>query len=419
MINKQALPKPLVSFYKILRYNDEPLLFQYSANSDKNILGSGISFIKNKAKIKAIGECFERYSLDEPVSSDYIVSSIQKLDNNGKKFLNPLDVVALSESQKKDSRFGEFNTTSKSLFKWILGRDLWDNSNTLIPAQLVYVPYKYSTYEPTIRLPISTGAALGISEKNAVERGIYEVIERDSFMIFYLNKISPPKFNPKLNPFLKRILEYMSRYRLTLNTFDLTSDIGVPVVMSIVTDETKIGPFLSVGLKCSLDIKQAIIGATEEAMNTRIWMRSEYEKIDKTIYESIVKENVVLKTPRDRGLYWYDGRLKQSLNFWLESNIFSSKKIMNRKGNIDGCSKLITLLKDQNLKSYWVDITNPKVRKLGYIVAKVIIPELHPLYLYEAYPYHGGRRLYSVPKKLGYRGNFSENGLNMVPHPFL
>lgn len=59
------LTKPIVSFYKNSRYNDEPQLFQYTAISKGNVWGGGISFDKNKAKNKAIGESIERYCLEK------------------------------------------------------------------------------------------------------------------------------------------------------------------------------------------------------------------------------------------------------------------------------------------------------------------------------------------------------------------
>lgn len=68
----------------------------------------------------------------------------------------------------------------------------------------------------------------------------------------------------------------------------------------------------------------------------------------------------------------------------------------------------------------FVDVTRPEIKKRGFIVVKVIIPQLQPLYLYENFRYLGGERLYTVPEILGYRGAAKkETDLNSKPHPFL
>jgi ribosomal protein S12 methylthiotransferase accessory factor len=57
---------------------------------------------------------------------------------------------------------------------------------------------------------------------------------------------------------------------------------------------------------------------------------------------------------------------------------------------------------------------------MGFRVVKVVIPNLHPLYLDEKHPYLGGKRLYDVPVKLGFLKNpRKEDEFNKISHPFL
>ena len=63
------------------------------------------------------------------------------------------------------------------------------------------------------------------------------------------------------------------------------------------------------------------------------------------------------------------------------------------------------------------DITTHDIRQLGFFATKVYIPQLIPLAGSYKYYYYGGKRLYEVPTKFGYKShNF--NNLNPFPHPF-
>jgi len=69
---------------------------------------------------------------------------------------------------------------------------------------------------------------------------------------------------------------------------------------------------------------------------------------------------------------------------------------------------------------YYCDVTQTKIRKKGYYVSRILIPKLYPFYLLEDYPYFGGRRMYELPKKLGYiNTKTTEQSLNKFPHPFI
>ncbi|MDR3143165.1 MAG: hypothetical protein LBU37_15780 [Tannerellaceae bacterium] len=63
------------------------------------------------------------------------------------------------------------------------------------------------------------------------------------------------------------------------------------------------------------------------------------------------------------------------------------------------------------------DLTTPDVNEAGLYCLRIIVPQL--LQLGGAYPFYflGGKRMYSVPKQLGYELNNFEN-LNIYPHPF-
>ena len=79
--------------------------------------------------------------------------------------------------------------------------------------------------------------------------------------------------------------------------------------------------------------------------------------------------------------------------------------------------KVLSMFKDKGYNVLFKDLTTPDVSELGFYSIKVFIPQLiqmsgvYPLY------FHGGKRLYEVPKIMGYHSHDYDN-LNIYPHPF-
>lgn len=307
------------NFYKNSRYNDEPLLYQYTAfakRGSNKAIGSGMSFNRTHAQTKALGEAIERLCLDCQPSDKIIYSDKYSLDSD---FLDPLDVVSLSAAQKKEKKYKDFLFDNNSKFGWVQGVNIKNQKNTWIPAQLVYVPYSYEQNEPVIRFPISTGAALGTSLETALYRGICEVIERDSFLIFYLNRLHAQEIDLNSEKDLRNIRKLFQRYNLDVKVYDITTDISIPVAMCLIIDRTRIGPYISIGLKCSLDLNEAVIGSIEEAQHTRPWMRDEVSKVDMKWLSKVKHDSKLITDPKERGLFWYDGKLANKMDFWLSN----------------------------------------------------------------------------------------------------
>ena len=80
---------------------------------------------------------------------------------------------------------------------------------------------------------------------------------------------------------------------------------------------------------------------------------------------------------------------------------------------------LISVLKTNGFDIYCADLTKPEVKRYGYYVIKTIIPKMHPLYFDELFPYNYSERLKTVPKIIGFKGNFNGHSHNKIPHPFL
>ncbi len=414
------------SIKKAYHYSDEPKFFQFEAvmkNVQKQTDGhlmkkktaGGASFFSERAALlKCLGESIERHSCTTYKAKNLIQGSYLQMQKNA---LDPNDIVCFSRNQRKEKKISELSFTSSSSFRWIEGKSLHEGKKILIPAQLIFYNYALAKNEKLIYFPISTGAAGGGCSASAITRGILEIIERDSFMITYLNKLSCYKVDLDLikDKKIRYLVEIASRYKLEFNVIDITTDIGIPTFACIVIDKTGIGSAVLIGLRSNLNTIDAIEGCIEEALHSRDWMRHVHETEYNTFKTNSSEEIINLE---NRGMYWYDKKKIKYLDFWLRQKPKKLKDysipILTHHGEI--LKHLKDVLKNKDYLVYYVDVTIPEVKSTGYKVFKVIIPQLQPLYLDERFRYLGGKRLKQVPINMGYK---LKNNFNKIPHPFL
>lgn len=395
-------------------YNDEPKLFSYytifnrkiEKNSSDEDYAGGTSLNKEKAFVATLGEAIERYCLSKCKYSQLKTYSYSQIE---KRAINIFEYINFSQQQLKKKEFARFNFYSNTEFRWVKGFSLLKNKDILVPAQLVFVPYKYSREEKIIREPISTGAASGTSIGAAIYRGICEIVERDAFMITYLNKLQRPRVNlEKATGELKELYNNYKRYNLDLHLVDLTTDICFPSHLGVLIDKTGLGPAVSLGLGADVDQYKSALRAAEEAFHSRPWIRK--EMISKN-------QNRDVCTTDGRGLYWSDINRIKDIEFLISGPLVDlDPKVKQNLTYVPSKLKAaLKIIKKENMELIVVDLTTEEAMRARFYVVKVLIPELHPLYLDECYPYLGGKRLEKVSTRLGI--SFGE--LNKIPHPFL
>jgi len=398
-------------------YTDEPKIFSYTAlpknkNHFDNIT-TGVSFSKERALIKTLGESIERYILAN-WQGHLFWRSCRDLKE---KAINPKEFVSFSH-YRISPKFKLYKNENNKL-KWIKGFLLTERKNIFVPAQLVFVPYRFDPKEPVIRFPITTGAACHDSLEKAILTGLLEVIERDAFMIFYLNELSPSIINLRKsqNKILTKIIDSIERYQLEFYVLDISTDVPVYSILAIIIDKTGMGPAISLGLRSDLNIHCAIVGAIEEAFHSRFWIKEimikEGEKL-KNFKKEIQKKKYYISDLKERGILWSDLRMINKIKF-----LFNGRKVLLKNLPIKKTKNLNTLLKwfkKENMKVIYVDLTPSNLKNKKIYVVKVLVPEFQPLYLDERFPYWEGKRLKEIPQKLRF---IPCKNINKFPHPFL
>ncbi len=398
-------------------FNDEPQLYTYSAIlKDKDIppdiSGGGTSMNKNVAYIKAVMEAIERYSLIPSTmeSKSWVEKSVKEIEKENRIDLN--DFVKFSKEQLESSKFRRFRALSKKdKLTCCQVYDTLSNRRSYLPCQFFYLPYL--AQENIIRLPISTGAASGFSKESCIYKGILEIIERDQFITSYLGQIPAKKIVMKNIPRqISTILNEFLFYKLKPHLLLLYSDIDIPTVLTILEDSTGIGPLYTLGLKCSPDISYCIRASLEEAFHSRRWLRYTMENIEKNNVKKLIKNHKSITEIKDRGLVWSSKKVRGKLNFWIKNDDLINIDLSKKSKELT-LPDLLDLLKTKHWNCYTKNFSIKKLSKYNIYCYKVFIPQAHPLYLDERYPYLDDKRI----KEIVPNGN--KKILNDFLQPFL
>lgn len=384
--------------------SDIPFFYVYACErpSGKNKVnvshGSGGSEDEAEAISCAIFEAIEHYCILHERKDLFIKGRFSELKVNA---IDPVRFEAFSKAQLPIKKNREFVINSEKPLNWLRGYSLTKKRKVLIPASLAYASYNFKEYsEPTIRKPISTGAACGPTTFFAISRGLCEIIERDSYMISFLPEM--PKKLLIINERDGNVFNFINRFKkygLELYFIDTTLDTGVFSVVSILVDRTGCGPAVCAGLGSSLEPVHAIETSAIEALRGYATSRELYFQ----------EKNV--RPPKKHSFDWFS---------WKKHLIWSSPHMIKEVEKIITSSKKVTLPKpklfktDREKVSYltekldklgceviYVDMTIPEIEKFGLKVIKVLCPEMVPLWHDGRYPYLGVRRLWEVPRKYG------------------
>jgi ribosomal protein S12 methylthiotransferase accessory factor len=374
---------------------------------------------RDSARMSAVGEALERYcSALYDDNSLYFGSYVEFRDYA----VNPGDFVLFSKRQYQQDGFWFPEFSETNMMGWVEGYSLTEQKEVLVPAHLVYLPYKRKDNESALCESVSTGTACGSSLEEAILKGIYEVVERDAFMIMWLNGLPMPDVivESSKNEETLKLLERISNSNLSLYVKYITNDIDIPIFLGILTDKSGVPPVLAVGACANLNAEQALLSAIEESITTRMWAKILVNKNPHYIYDESTPDNI--KDFDDHVLLYGKVDLRTNVPFLFDFNTSVSMEKITKdastsvKKNIEKC---VEILEQKNLNVILSDITTTDIRDAGFFVTKTLIPGAHPLN--GAYDYRclGGRRLYQVPVILGYRtNNITDEELNKYPHPF-
>ena len=391
------------------------------------LIGSGTDIMRyppaNMAMLKSKGEFLERLSsalpLDQAVKVGYSIE--QTFD--------------LVKSQKLK-------------VKSILNKDA-------IIKNYEYIYYYFNKYVKILEsntnnknIQMTTNGCAGhFDYDQAVLSAWLEHIQRDGFLVYWLNTISPKVIdidtyliddNEKIGNSKKedlfKILKDFKKYNIEYYFLDITSDIDVPNVLCVILSEVRGVKRMHMGSGTGFDTNQALMSAALEAMtNSTFRYTKQPQTFEVKGYKPFIDKSIDKNKRQD---IYYEKDMIDNIDFIFKStesisveNWGSVIGAIKRRGYdtlrlTDDIAYQIQYLKDIfkermatniNYNVYVYEYQNKLIKYWDYKVVRVICQALYSLYLTESYADPDHPRLAEFVRNKGWEHKAKSN---IWPHPF-
>ncbi|OGC47602.1 hypothetical protein A2886_02335 [candidate division WWE3 bacterium RIFCSPHIGHO2_01_FULL_42_13] len=373
-----------------------------------NVLGeedfsAGFSSSKVRAEIKAIMEALERVASGIVPKEKLLNASAKEL---GGSALDPRSVVTYKNLQyDKGLPFKRYDPKARYFWKSVV--KLASGKEFYLPVELLYYPILKAVTPRLYTYSNSSGVAGGFSFESSLIGGLFEAIERDAYMITWVNRISHPLIrrdclSSDQNAKVERIKSVGYEVHLVNMTMDLT-----PVVLAVAVSESG-QTCLLLGMSSRPTLSSAIGRALDELEQQLYW---DFRK-DHTVY-TLKDPTKVQSTEDHAALYASSTHLRKAEFLW------SGKPENPNKGGDEKFQRLdnlVELLKTRDVETYALDLTPPDMKEAGVHIIRAIPQGLVPISFGYGTEALGMRRLATVPKATGLSKKSWQNGV--FTHPF-
>jgi ribosomal protein S12 methylthiotransferase accessory factor len=383
-----------------------------------SVRNGGAGLTRDSALAATIGEAIERYCSNFYERDQLHFASYDDLKYEG---VSPEKFALFSARQhsRKDFVFVPFTSASRICSTWAYS--LVDHRCKLVPACFVYLPYVFQQGESLIGPSTSTGLACGTSLEEAILTGIYECIERDAFIIMWLNKLSMPLVDVRNG--ITRVANLFRQKFATSNIeyyiCDITSDIGIPTFYTLAIGQSTEGILACVGSATRLNGEEAIQKTLVECAQGRPYLR-QVLRMEPNWSCGDSFSNV--RSFDDHGrLYSSMPELIPKLLFVKEGVTCPMSQVRDLSSGsvLEDIHTCVRRLAENGFDVLVTDLTTRDVASKGFRVVRVMVPGLQVLHGDHNFPFLGGTRLYQCPKKLGLaQDDTVETDLYPWPHPF-
>ncbi|MEM1337890.1 MAG: YcaO-like family protein [Bacteroidota bacterium] len=374
--------------------------------------GSGCAYSWENAMLTTLGEISERYAPVFYKKGQLLKSTFTDLPTDKK--INPSEYALYHEEQYllyEEKGLNIKRLTKDLELNWVLCTDLIDGKKAHVPANFIYMPFSEDPFY--LMLNTSTGLAAHSNFYKAILGGLYEYIERDSFVLTWMHHLDVPKIK-----ITKEIQDYIDTYypkNFQYHLLDIKLDLEKPSVFGFCIGESDYGKFITVGSSTRGTYAEAVKKVIMECGQAVSYLRHTFNT-----NPGWNKSRNELRNFEDHSLYYTVYQDEQKIfDDWIEKPATKEIDFSEERRNPD-VEEIQTILKIMQQKGYNVmlkDVTTVDVNQAGFYSIKIYIPQLIQMAGGYNYYFNGGRRLYEVPPSLGYpKKDYSE--LTGYPFPF-
>jgi ribosomal protein S12 methylthiotransferase accessory factor len=377
----------------------------------------GSHWSPDAARAAALGESLERYSAAYLPTERLVLTTAAEL---GDEAVAPESFALFHPRQYAIGDFPFRPFERRTRVRWVRGFSLPDCRAVWLPGQLVFLPLVSPAADETlIGYATSSGVACAPTPEEAILSALFELVERDAFMIVWSNRLSLPRLDWSGDERLTQLDErYFASTGLRHAAVDLSAFFGIPAALGVVHGGPGQYGALGVGAGCGPTAEVAWRKALAEAFAVHTHTRD-------AIYENprLLDQPAEEIDSFDDHIFYYGSEERARAAAFLDAS--SERRATGTVAAVPGddvraqIEFVVGRLAEQGVSAFAADVTAPDVRESGLSVMRVVCPQLCALDVVDKARFLGGSRIYRAAYELGLRPRPSTiDDLNPHPHPF-
>lgn len=375
--------------------------------------------------LAAVGECLERYSAAwVPTEELRRCTYAQLLEENEKVAFTPDNFSPFSEQQYSMEGFEYVPFRKNTEMNWSRVQELSSGESYWAPSQLLYLyPTDPHDSASSIAYSTSTGLAFHSTPAEAILSGIYELVERDAFMITWYNQLSLPRIEIESDPVLARFMRrHIAPSGIEVHLINLTDFLGVPTVLGVSVNPHSSLATVALGASSGPTLRAAAQSAALESLQTRNWVKAEQRDGNALDPEALDLEKDI-RSFEDHIRLYAGEHGREIASFLIQSDdtvrIDEVPVDFSGKNPNEEIANVVDHLAGEGVRLFAADMTSPDVLEARGAVFKVVSPDVQMLDVGYRRRYLGGPRLRTAAHSVGLASKtFEVDDLNPWPHPF-
>jgi ribosomal protein S12 methylthiotransferase accessory factor len=381
--------------------------FDFRKASPLERSAAGKAWTREEAHRGAIGEALERYC-----SSTYAPAELQfGPPPSDAPYLEPSAFMLYTDRQYAAPGFPFRRYETGAALHWRRAIRL-DGTPIFVPASETYLSFPSYALGENFSLLTSTGLSAGETLDAAILGGLYECIERDAFVLNWMNRLTPAEVALDGFPLCEYARGVFAHSGIDLRVFLLASDIAVPVAMAVTVDRSGRVPAGAVGLGCHLSGSRAVERAVFEVC--QVYASESGRPRQALTYQEV-------RTLEDHGGFFsIPERLNEFDHLFASASCTGASALPETAPDdvsVD-LARVSQAVEAVGATVAFVDLTTADLRDFPVRVVRTFAAGLQPIHFGFGWERLGGTRLYSIAQRVGQDTRIrTEADLNFCPHP--
>ncbi|MFD2053442.1 TOMM precursor leader peptide-binding protein [Mesorhizobium calcicola] len=364
---------PYTAHGTLAAYSDAKATTGFSRPYDgplEAIGGKGMT--RGEALVGALAEGLERYSATR-VRDDIV--TVAHIDGLVGERLDPRR-MALYEDQQYDSvGFPFVRFAPERPHQWIAARWADTGEHVWAPARLAF----YSEIDDRFAQVTSSGLAAGRDFEDAGRRALFELVERDAFMVTWLCRLPAARLvlGNECDPDTSEVVRGLEALGAEVRFHLLDVGSGIPVVLSLAFGDGQEWPGVTVALGAHQSVRRALRAAALEQGFSGPYIRETMQSGSQRIPDEPAQVTSFL----DHALYYVPRHRAAALGFL---DVGAPPPVcladMPDEGNEVTLVDCAAALRGRGIRVALADVTAPDVATSGLHVVRALAEGAQPLH---------------------------------------